>query len=59
MEKLGAGMVAAPMLLIGMFPILGQAIREWNFIGSGGTIIRKEISPPGSPGQYNAGDETL
>ena len=38
---LGAGMVAAPMLLLGMCPILGQAIREWNFIGGGGTIIRE------------------
>lgn len=38
---LGMGMVAAPMLLIGMAPILTQAIREWNFIGNGGTIIRE------------------
>lgn len=38
---LGAGLVAAPMILIGMFPVLSQAIREWNFIGGGGTIIRK------------------
>lgn len=38
---LGVGMVTAPMLLVAMFPFLSQAIREWNFIGNGGTIIRE------------------
>lgn len=42
---LGAGFVGAFMLL-GVFlpgfgPIFFQGIREWNFIGSGGTIIKK------------------
>ena len=42
---LGAGFIGAFMLLVvflpGFGPIFFQGIREWNFIGSGGTIIKK------------------
>lgn len=42
---LGAGFVGAFMLFTVFFPFFGpifvQSIREWNFTGGGGTIIRK------------------